>query len=869
MKTKLILKRLLPCFLIIVGIVMLASCKGCKKDEGTTVNYPSVVPTIANPNDTYIKINNYSIANKTVYYRLLQSYGLSTLNDWVDNIILAGEAFDSHYSDADFNDNMQTIIYGDDFDSLSDDEKAEKLATFEENMRAMGYFQKDGANGWEAYYKLEYKRMNFAVKAFKKFVADHDADEANEEPYFTEDEYKEYYQSNNHANVGLIYVTFDSEAEALKVMAKYGINTNNDKLLGTWEINGVAATSATLLKVFQDMYAEMGHTHATDDLTYEDLSKVSGTIAAKAYTLSTMVEDLNKSYTHGPQLYGSRFYLALKVEQDEMESFEDYYANAENKDEMFHALVENSITTAYISKVLYEERNKLNLKIYDQGVETKYVADYKSAYSTLSITEYDAYATTTEESDKNIATFDFGGTTYTFTAEQMFQAMTNRYGAVLSLLLLQQYVILSNEKYNTVYDYITDTTKDAKKYDTFYASDITSYKTSFEEGTYETNGYPASYGWANFIRDYLGVEDEKSLLSNLDGSLYKAAEDLFSRTFWMTTKEETVENEEGGTDTKVVDDDALIQAEMKKIFEAFFSANIIGLYAYYDTDLDGVADDFGNGKDGTKAKALVDLAYQKAKDSNKETLAEKLAEVVVIYKLADPADATWGEYKKLGIRLAFMSSTSYTNSSSINETLKAKIKEMWQEVYNYADLTEPKLDENGDPVLDAEGNPETVKIGANILGQNLDPGYRYTANSKAYYVTSEKFADKYDSFTIKTSTEEGANDSTAYKIALVKTTAPTYISSSSKTYAPTLANYLAYKEDSTSVSTSIKNAITAYYVPAIENLLKINNVSNAVPSNELYALCKALLSNTTWTVNNATIKAQLEQIIADSTIVAE
>lgn len=859
-KMKLILTRVLPCFLALLCVVTLASCK----KGGSSYNYPKVIPAISDPNGTFVTIGNYKVTNETVYNRLLQSYGLTAMNDWMDSILLANEAYDPHYSDEDFENNMEQIIYGVDeddstkskYDSLTEEERADALASFQKNMRTMGLFTEEA---YLAYYKLEYLRMNFAVKAFKQFVTEFDADEENEEPYFTEEEYKEYYESQNHADLDLIVVTFDSELQARKVMQKHGIDLTS--LAGTWKINNVDATAETLKEVFLAMYNEVNvdQISAPKTYTYKELNKISSIISSKAYSLSTLGDDMNKSYTHGPQVYGSRFYLVLKTNASSIESFEDAYQDATKKDDMFHALVENSVSSAYVTKVLNELHNKCNLKIYSEALEVKYVSDYNAAFSALSITEFDAFKTTTEESATNIASFTYNNQTHNLTANQVFDTLSSQYGAILSLLLLQQYVVLTDEKYNTVYDYTTNTIKDQAKYDEYYKSDIQNYKTSFEEGNYESKGYPSAYGWNNFLRDYLGVTNEIELLSNLDGSLYKASQDVLARTLWLDKKEETITDEETGeTTTKIVDDDSRVQAEMEKIFNEFFSASIIGVNAYYDLNSDGVADEFTGSdfdstliRDGAKAKELVELVYTESAKSNKETLAERLSETVILYKLATNDDPVWGAYKKLGLYLNSISSTSYTNASNINETLKAKIKSIWQSIYEY----------------DQKKNEEDKIIGATITGQNLDPGYRYTANSEAHYVTAEDFG--IDAFTAKSSNEEDANDSMVYKIFVIKATAPTFISSSSKTYKPTLADYDKYMKSNSSVGSATASAIKAYYMTAIENLLSIDNTENAVTSNKILEKCTAQLSSTSWTKNNSTLKTQVEQLIADATVVAE
>lgn len=846
-KFKLLLKRVLPCLLVFVGIFTLSSCK----PKNYHKIYPDVTPSITNPNDAFIQIGNYKVSNLSVYNHLLSSYGLTELQDWIDNIILKEDPseYDSHYTEEGFNLNLEQIIYGVDEndseksnkDNLTPEEQAETLAKFEEDMRALGYFTKEE---YTAYYKLEYRRMSFAVNAFKQFVKEYNEDEENKENYFTDEAIKNQYESLHRPTYEIILLTFDSEKEAKSVMAEAGISLDN--LNANWKINGADATAASLKAAFENMANISGKTeNVVKTYKYAELQKISNSIASKVSELKvagTEAENLVKSYTHGPVSYGSRYYLALKLNEtnENVKAF-DELTEAE-KDEVVHSLVENSLSTSYIDKVLNEERNKLSLKIYDQGLETKYVVDYKKAYTDLSIETYDEYKVTYDESDSIVAEFKFNDKTYKLTAQELFEKLAARYDSVISLLLVQQYVVLTN--YNKVYDYVNNKVLDQTKYDEYYKTDVQKYKTSFEQGNYEENGYPAAYGWTNFLRDYLGVTNEIELMTNLDSSLYNAAVDAISRTLWTTTKEET--NEDGETVT--VEDDQLVQDEIRKMISEYFSANIIGVMAYYDKDLDGVADDYLNGTDtDSLSEELINKIYElaeaevnKATDINK-TYEKALTQVVNSYKVAAPNHNVWGKFKLAGLRASVITSTSYNVSSKINSVLKTEIKTIWDKISSY------------DELKDEEGNV----IGVKLTGNTLDPGYRYEKNDKAYYLTLKDFTSNVF-FTNKDDEPETYN--TAYRISVIKASAPSYTNSSKKLVDITLSEYDAYISTGSSTKSS---AINYFYKGAISNLLSINGVANAKTMNEVLNMTLAQLENTTITSRPDAIN-KIKKLIEDT-----
>lgn len=836
-----LLKRILPCLLAVVCVFTLASCK----KEKSNLPYPTVSPTINKPNDAYMTMGDYKVTNQAIYNHLVQSYGLDELNRWIDGIILGNDAskYDSHYNDEEFKTNLDQIIYGVDEDdntkaNIPTDpvEKQEKYDEFAKQMRSIGL--KTEAE-WTEYYKHEYVKMSFAVKAFKEFVKEYNENEDNKEDYFTEEQYKTYYEGLHRSSIKAIVVTFDSENEAKALMKSLGVKLEN--LNSAWQIEG----GKTVKQVFEEMSLAVNGTSEVKEYKYSELTDISSTIASRVVALSDYAKEENKSYTHGPQSYGSRFYLALKIEEisDGAKPFDEL--NDSERDEIFHALVEQSMTNDFITKALNEEKNKLGLKIYDQGLETRYVAEYDAAYKALSITDYDKFNVTYEESDKVVAEFTYNDKKYQLTAQELFEKLTSKYGAIISLLLLQQYVVLSNSKFNTVYNYTTGEVLNQTKYDEFYKSDITKYKEAFEKGNYEESGYPANYGWENFLKDYLGVQDEKELMFNLDGSLFSFAKTLLSRSLWVENKEVT---DEDGT-VKTVEDDSKVQAKMKELIDAYFSANIIGAMAYYDKNLDGVADEFAEETDSA-AEALVNKVYEVAADlveknrNINKTLEEALQEVAVSYKLATTEHSVWGTYKAKQLRLAIVTSTSYTNSSSINETVKAQIKTLWNKINDYNELK----------------NADEKVIGTKITGQSLDPGYHYVKNDEGFFVSCLDFTS--DVFFYSQSDKEESNPTTAYKLSVIKATAPSYTNSTEKAVNITLLEYDEYLEKGTSSKSS---AITSFYVPAINELLKVNNTSNGKTLNEILNLALAEAKKTTWA--SGSMPEGLEQLINDSIIV--
>ena len=388
---------------------------------------------------------------------------------------------------------MTNLIYGTlDVEELTAEEKAEAEKAFELDMISNGLSvdknTKDSPLYYENYYRLDYKRYVKTIEVLTAEIKEHDAElEEDEEPYFTDKEYVSYFNNNFPKTYNLIIVTFESAKEAKDIMKQVGINV--DSLVGGWKNNANEKLSeAEVVNAFKQMYklAYNKECPGVEEYTYADLlefkssAATDGVIAKKAANLA------NGEYTHGPVNYSSRFFLMYAQEvgtdfinaEDESFKVADTDANIAEKDadnnvtkltdalkeKLFSYLVEQEIgssSTAYennINRVMYELRQEAGLEIYAEGLENDYKANYESTFSSLDITEYDAFKATKNESNTEVAKWNGGS----LTVDEMFENLTSRYGAVITLLFVQQYVVLSS-KHNTILNYATGEVLDNEK----------------------------------------------------------------------------------------------------------------------------------------------------------------------------------------------------------------------------------------------------------------------------------------------------------------------------------------------------------------------------------------------------------------------
>lgn len=921
---KKLFKRIIPCLIVILSIFAIVSCK-----EDDKYKYPSPVPLYTS-NGIFAEVGNLKITNQDIYNRLLQSYGIEELENAIDAELLKDVVLTTD-QEKDFQDQMTNLIYGTlDVEELTAEEKADAEKSFKLDMISNGLIvdenSKDNPLYYENYYRLDYKRYVKTLEVLSAEIKENDAElEEDEEPYFTDAEYISYFTSHFHKTYKLIIVTFESEKEAIDTMNEAGINVNS--LLGGWkDSNNQALTNEQVVKAFKDMYklAYNKECAGAVEYTYAELSKIQGSSASSAIAnKATNLE--NGEYTQGPIAYSDRFFLMYAEEvgtdyvyaDDKDVKFADndtYIADkdADNniteitdalKEALFSYLVDQELaasSTAYennINRVMYELRQEAGLEIFAEGLEIDYKSNYESVFSALDITEYDAFKATPNTSSTEVAKWNGGS----LTVDEMFNALTTRYGAVITLLFVQQYAVLNSE-FNKVVNYATGEILDNEKYQEYVEEDIESYKESFESGDFESYGYPASYGWTNFLRDYLGLSEDAAIIVDFNGTLYDDVLKLYTKALYMAevgdveavvlTDSEGVKTwglksdkwtETHDTGVKVVDENTLpaitlawteadiegvptVDANNKpivytandyyghfvlttnegkhltnvtadqavleaydEIYEETFSATATGIYAYFDKDLDGTADEVAE-EDANQAQELVNLIWNAAKElDSKNTIVTNLNTVVREYELAT-IGSVWHIYKQEGLRLKVISGSTYSNSSTADENILKVIKGMWTDIVNYTD---------------------GAGTATSLTGQNLDPVYRYVKNSVVYTVNAYQFADKYGSLYA---------DNGYYQFAVTKASARTAYEykTSTKTQKPSLYIYEQYLLDSDDrdITINCSTQITTYYSPAINRVAGSKIVNKSILTDST-----ALLSSVKFTENHAKLHADLTYLV--------
>ena len=775
------IKRFAVILLTICAVLVCASCKKCSKDK------QKQNPVITNQNEVFLKVGNFQVSNNEAYYQLLNSYGLETLLSIVDDKILP-----AIQDEEGFKEYLDEVIYG-------DEEKSDELFNeFIESLPLSGLTEEN----YEAYYRLSYRRLEAAKKYFVE----------NLEEDYTEEQLKDAFEGLYFKNNDLIIIRFDSRKEANEYLTKYNIDLEN--LNTGWQTtDGTKLSDAEVLAVFENIYQELNGvtTSGVKTYTYDQLSTVNATLANKVYNWKV------NNYTKAPTMFGSQLFLVYKnAETANLENGVEVTFEAK-KAEVKEYLIETQVTSTYSTMVaLTNQVKNAKLEIYDSGLEAFYKLTYDNAYSNLgySVDDYDAFVKTTKSSSENIFSYEVNGSRVYVTADELFATLKENYGTYLAALYIKQYIVLKD---NSVYDITTGQILDQKTYDEYYKSEVTEYKEAFEDGDYASLGFDANYGWENFIRDYLGLLSEEKILINLDSTLYTNSYNTFKDKL---TLGEEVKDEEGNVTQTV---DQAIQNKMEEIFNKYLNVTAVGVKAYYDLDLDNKADEVA--EDDTLANNLLALVYEKAA-AIEQPIATALTTVILEYNLASKFDATWGAYKAAGLELALVSSASYTAASSKDETILEQLREQ------YADLLAFTKADNG----------------TDLSGQDLSDGYTYTytkidenGTNNGNATTTVRSTDF-----VKVTGEDSdiiVSENVAYLYFVTKITKPYYINTSEGRYKPTRAQYETYLNKPADLTTAVKNCITSYYIPALNELASETAISNLVMEEALELLANVTYSD--------------------------
>ncbi len=388
-----------------------------------------------------------------------------------------------------------------------------------------------------------------------------------------------------------------------------------------------------------------------------------------------------KSMTSGEYFMAYKFGGEDKVEvpydfTDKAE--ESKKPSAELKAELKAHLVETKFNDDIETQMLLMLRQEHNVKFYDRFLNASYKAAYVYLYEkTLKHVDYPKYEETTK-ANKKLA-FEFDGKQYT--AQDLFEELAAQYAPQSTVKLVNAYALLSNAKYNEIYDPYNDKIYDKEAYSNVVSgfnyynllygnlTTVKEYKYAFENGVFESYGFTKDYGWKNFVKDYLGEDDNQFLAAALSQSY--AQQNYFLEKY----------------------DYNKILVNMEKLYNEYFSLKAINLLVYVNYDNDATPDEFKSEEGAEQenwtadqialAQELVTKLYtdkESVAGEKDDTLKKQLEAIVKAYNEASYNDDVWGKYLRAGLKVKVDNGEFASGKTTATELLNKEFATIYQAI---------------------------------------------------------------------------------------------------------------------------------------------------------------------------------------------
>lgn len=860
---------------IVTTLVIIFTKKPVEEKITSDYKYPSVQPTLSNKDDVYISVGSRDITNEDLYSTAILSYGLSCLNDIIDEKLLK----DITYTEEEFVAHKKEVYAS--YNGIKEEEvdlnNAEQTAKYEKQMTIQGYHT---SSEMDEAIALDLKRTKYAEAEYQKVFSAYTP--TNEQPlFYSNTQIKSVIESLYPSTVEAIYISFRSEAEANKAINASGLKN--------------ATTKEEVINAFISMY-NMIHEEAIDlttipTYTQSELSSISSTISSTVFSTLKDIETeevLTDCYIATPKKYlTGYYYIALKVKTNNAYKLETYIQGVRDNSEteeitkISEELYDQTFTASIISAFLYELRCNKNIKIFDERLDYAFKSSCDSSLSYLSDTKA-VYNMTTDESAEFVATLDG----VTVTADELFALISKRYGTLVAVQYMNFYMFF-NDAYSDVYNF--ETKEKGQQFDSVYAETVEYLRSDLEAGNFKDYGFEMTYGWENFIRDYFGVTDINEAV--LVGDAYNSALEQFTGSLYAVTSDEAIQIYEMleklyvEKSISTVDYEAFIATldkekyentilyQICKNFNDYFQVKATTIDAFIDVNGDGVCDKLTE-ENKTSITTLVDAIYYLAKtnpskvESIKGTTAKdelarniltalfnnqysptssltgnfdnRVKQLINVFNYSNLNDSVFGPYKKLGIRLNISTSQTYTDASATG-ALKDTLKGLWNDIL----MGKLKLD-NGEVCLFEYAEEVNTPVTA------LDAGFNGSFYAVPTLIDSENTLTK----VILT----GATNATWYRYTEeYQELCPSYerLEILVKYYLLSLESDETYTKEEeeffakNTPSTYESNYSTNNIIPVYEYL-----ISDEIMEDVVYNIRLELLNNDTFKFSNASLKEE-------------
>lgn len=730
MNSKTIMRRTMPLIIALAVIIIIAvSCTILTKNKR--------VPSFNeyDPDGVFLEAGDVIITNRQIYEDLKSQMGIGTLVDMLDKQLLKQlkNANNQNYYDAVSEEEIDEAIEKDKFPDgrTGDEEKDQKTEeNWEKGMFLYGYTTEELIR---ENFRLTLARRHYVRDRLEKEYLDSLENDDDDDDTITGDDIEDYYDDNYTKSYWTVVVGYYTLEEAEAALSQLNIVVKqkevNGKKVDTWfdARTDKELTADDIMKAFIDLY---NNRYSNKAKNYPNANPLDNLVVREGvhYTLvdgkivfnTTLVDEekeypqedknlfyytkaeldkLDKgiaSYVEGLDAYlaeGSELLQSFSVKPKTWTNADNYYyvfkiqyqdpVDLEDvKDEIIEKILDERLDqTGTIKKELAELRREYkDFLIYDPVLEAAYISGYDSTFPK-----------TNKESKNLVARFN--GVEYS--VDQLFKQLSVQYGP-LSVIDFYNYESLLYSEYNKIYEY-KGKHQEGKVLDKKAWKDIEfqveTTKRNFSNGVYESSGYPRTYGWKNFLRDYyinnygIMVEDEHDLKMYF---LYQKVIEEFKDQTTKTTQ--TLWDE-------------IYAPQMQKMYDEFLSAQGYHLLIFKE-DAEGKPTDPETWTDYEReiAQELYDEILAELKTKRTTKMRKFLeTEVIEAYEntprfvahlpqdiasqpkyseetdwiIPDAEDYRFAKYKTAGLKVKFESLT--ITAGKMVKPFEEAVREIWNE----------------------------------------------------------------------------------------------------------------------------------------------------------------------------------------------
>lgn len=465
-------------------------------------------------------------------------------------------------------------------------------------------------------YALENAKEAYAWDQLAKDIKEQDElakTDEEEDPYFTDDEIESYYTSNYENSYWAIVIPYTSTTAVNRALQQLGIEIVKDgsTTLGwgwiakeddaaTTDKNEKLLTAAEILDAYVKLYNNAnayknsgnGELVASANVNYAAISTDGKFDAAKAEALGLdeyfyyTYDELNavnssvrsringtaltdffnaaadktgadvKGYTKSAYTASSTYYLLLKLDVVEIEATNPLWTDEEEtvmdetlKAEIIAKLTEDAKTDTVVKNKMVELRKEYGLMFYDTALETSYTNSYDKEFKASK-----------KENKANLLKLVIDGKDEFYSTDAYFAELSLRMASSYILDFIMKEVVLLSEHNTIVEGYTPDMTYkmlkkavvDDEKWNELLES-VQALKNNFAGGAFANYGFPSTYGWKNFLRDFY---------LTYYGTLVNSDEDLMVYYIYQ----EALNNMAKEANTYLTD--TALQAEFEKLMKA-------------------------------------------------------------------------------------------------------------------------------------------------------------------------------------------------------------------------------------------------------------------------------------------------------------